>query len=488
MHAIILFKDSKPAWIFMDPLVLILGVAIFTVLGCLAGTVTGLVPGIHVNNLALITLSASSSISAFALLLFGWTHVSPEEIIFLISAFIIGAAISHSFLDFIPSVYLGAPGEEDALSVLPGHRMLLEGRGYEAIKCAALGSFGGALVSIALIFPVRFFMGSPIYAYDKLMPFVPHLLIIIVTMLIMMEGRAGEGRGLDFYKKKLWGLSIFLLSGFLGLLVLSGRDLSAGTWIPLRIGSASMLFPLLTGLFGLSTMIISLKDKAEMPEQKMDDEPVDLEGWRKTRGVLSGTMAGALVGWFPGISAGAATPIAKAFSSGDEQDEKDAKEYIVAVASVGTSCAIFVVVALFVIFKARSGAMMAVMELGSGTIIPWEPLEGVPVFLCLMILSILLASIFSTYLTLYFGAMFGKVFRKLDYGRVCLGIIVFLVVMIFLLTGIMGLVLAAVATCVGMIPPQVGTTRVHLMGCLIFPIILFYIGVGDSLMMFLGVT
>jgi len=471
----------------VDPIILIFAIALFTILGSLAGTFTGIVPGIHVNNVALIALSASSSISFFALAIFGWASASAAEIVFMISAFIIGAAITHSFLDFIPSVYLGAPGEEDALSVLPGHRMLLEGRGYEAIKCATLGSFGGALVSIALIFPIRFFMGSPIGAYEKLVPYVPYMLIIITSLLILSEG--GKGNNGGFFKGKLLALFGFLLSGFLGLVVLSKGGLLASSWTPFEINTSSlMLFPLFTGLFGLSTLIISLKDDAVMPEQRIDDEPIDLENWRRSRGVLSGTIAGALVGWYPGITAGAATPIAKAFSGGEERDEKDSKEYIVAVASVGTSCAIFVVVALFVIFKARSGAMLAVMELGGDLITSWEPLGSIPVFLALMLFSILLASVFSTYLTLYFGSLFGRLFRKFSYRRICIGIILFLVGMIFVLTGPFGLFLAGVATSVGLIPPLAGIARVHLMGSLIFPIILFYTGLSDALLTFLGVV
>ncbi|MCK5548289.1 MAG: tripartite tricarboxylate transporter permease, partial [Thermoplasmata archaeon] len=273
-----------------------------------------------------------------------------------------------------------------------------------------------------------------------------------------------------------------------GLLVLSRGDLLARSWTPLGSGSGSLiLFPLFTGLFGLSTLFISLKDNSVMPEQSIDDGPIDLERWRRLRGIFSGTAAGALVGWFPGITAGAATPIAKAFSGGDETDEKDSKEYIIAVAAVGTSCSIFVVVALFVIFKARSGAMMAVLQLGGEMVTSWEPLGAVPVFLALMLFSILLASLFSTYLTLYFGSLFGRVLSRFSYSRICIGIISFLFIMIFLLTGPFGILLALLSTCVGLIPPLIGVTRVHLMGCLLFPIILFYLGWSDAILAYLGV-
>jgi putative membrane protein len=53
---------------------------------------------------------------------------------------------------------------------------------------------------------------------------------------------------------------------------------------------------------------------------------------------------------------------------------------------------------------------------------------------------------------------------------------ILLVGMVFLLSGILGLVIAFLATCLGMIPPLVGVKRVHLMGCLIFPLIILFVG------------
>jgi putative membrane protein len=35
---------------------------------------------------------------------------------------------------------LGAPDESKALNVLPGHRMLMEGKGFEAVKLNVIGS------------------------------------------------------------------------------------------------------------------------------------------------------------------------------------------------------------------------------------------------------------------------------------------------------------------------------------------------------------
>ena len=84
--------------------------------GILFGTITGLTPGIHVNLVGafLVTLSATilSSVNSLSLVVF-----------------IVAMAITHTFLDFIPSIFLGCPDTDTELSVLPGHELLKKGQG-----------------------------------------------------------------------------------------------------------------------------------------------------------------------------------------------------------------------------------------------------------------------------------------------------------------------------------------------------------------------
>src|SRR3989338_8134090 len=98
------------------------------VLGILCGIVTGLVPGVHVNMVSALLLSASP-----VLLL----HVHP----FIVAGFIVSMPVGHTFLDAVPSIFLGAPDADEVLNVLPGHRLLLEGKGYAAVKLTVIGAF-----------------------------------------------------------------------------------------------------------------------------------------------------------------------------------------------------------------------------------------------------------------------------------------------------------------------------------------------------------
>jgi len=47
---------------------------------------------------------------------------------------VLANSITHTFLNIIPVVYLGAPDAGTALAVLLGHSLLLDGMGMAAIK------------------------------------------------------------------------------------------------------------------------------------------------------------------------------------------------------------------------------------------------------------------------------------------------------------------------------------------------------------------
>jgi putative membrane protein len=278
-------------------------------------------------------------------------------------------------------------------------------------------------------------------------------------------------------------LGVFLLSGTLGFIILGTPGFAQNNWypIPQLVIDSSMVafFPLFTGLFGISTLLISLNDRPSIPPQEIDDDPPKIEKWRKTRAVFSGTVAGTFVGWFPGISAASATVIAKLLGGGEpkKMDSLESnKEFMIAISGVNTATGIFTILALFVILKARSGAMRSVQLMVGKNIVPWEPLQNVPFQMSLMLFSVLLAAIVAFGLTHILGKMFARKFSGIPYHKLVVGVIVYLVVMIFLFAGPLGLLVGGVATCVGMMPPLIGVKRVHLMGCLILPIMSFFVG------------
>ena len=102
----------------------------FSLIGVLLGTATGIIPGIHPNNVALILLSLLPALS-HPLSVF--LPAAPV----LLASLLIAASITHTFLSFIPAAFVGAPEGDTALCVLPAHHLLLEGRAYEAVRLSA---------------------------------------------------------------------------------------------------------------------------------------------------------------------------------------------------------------------------------------------------------------------------------------------------------------------------------------------------------------
>ena len=80
-------------------------IMLFCVLGVIMGIATGLLPGLHVNNIALILLSLSGTIVALCAPLEAY-GISEQFIFTLICGFIIAVSISHTFHDAIPTTFI----------------------------------------------------------------------------------------------------------------------------------------------------------------------------------------------------------------------------------------------------------------------------------------------------------------------------------------------------------------------------------------------
>lgn len=452
----------------------------FSVLaGYLLGIFSGLLPGIHTNNFALALVALAPFLAE--------NGIAP----FYIALIILSNAVSHTFHDIIPSVFLGAPDGDTALAVLPGHRLLLEGAGAEAVRLSALGSAGSVVISIFFVLPFSLFFGA-VYPYlQDYMAWV--LLTIVFIMLATEKGEEIKGQGsLAKYRYKALALLLFLITGILGLFAFSRENLLVPV---ISFGQASILLPLLSGLFGASQLVISLLTSSEIPAESVSR--FELSRKRILRGVFTGSTAGSLVAWLPGVSSAIAALLAGLFvksdfdrgsikketsepvSGGkrsslfsdpceDRQTLESSKEFIVSVSGVNTSNAIFGLVALLVIGKTRSGAMAAVNEiLGIGSL-------GFQVIL-LFFTAILLAALFSYFSTVWIGNNAHHMLRKLDYTKLCAGVLAGLAITVFLFTGLFGLFIFIISTPIGMLPSFMNIRKSHAMGVILLPVILYFI-------------
>jgi putative membrane protein len=114
------------------------------ILAILSGTITGLIPGLHINFISILILINFQTLA----------KIAPTEQLII---FIIIMSLTHTFVDFIPSIIFGIPNADTAMSILPGQQMILRGEGYKAIFLSNLGSLFGVITSL--------FIGIIFYKY-----------------------------------------------------------------------------------------------------------------------------------------------------------------------------------------------------------------------------------------------------------------------------------------------------------------------------------
>ncbi|MFO8015992.1 MAG: tripartite tricarboxylate transporter permease [Candidatus Woesearchaeota archaeon] len=389
-------------------------------LGVAFGVFTGLVPGIHTNLIAVILLSLSGLLLAYT---------SPIAL----AVFIIAISVTNTFVDSIPSIFLGAPDSDMALGVLPGHRYLLKGYGYMAVKLTLIGSFGALVLSL-LLFP----LSVPVVAfiYPLLQDYIGYILIAVVLFMILRD------------RKKLWALFVFVLSGVLGLIVLN------------MAGLEQPLFPLLSGLFGVSTLLISLRDTNSIPKQKQSQD-IKLRKRHTVKALFSGQFSGFITAIFPGLGAAQAAVISMQITKklGDHG-------FMILIGSINTVNFILSISTLYVLGKARNGSIVAVSGLMDSV-----GIRSVLVFLA----SALSAGALAVIATLWLARRFSSWITMVNYRALVVSIIVFITLMVLALTGWLGLLVLFVSTAVGLIPAEVKVTRTQSMGCLLLPVILYFV-------------
>lgn len=397
---------------------MILPILAALLLGVAAGIVTGLIPGIHINLVALLLFASSAFFLQFT---------TP----IMLAIFVVSMSITHTFVDFLPSIFLGAPDDDTALSVLPGHRLLLKGDGYGAVKLTVIGSFFGLLIAIALSF--LFIVGIPLI-YPFLIKSIGFLLIAIAGFLIFKEN------------KKFFAFFIFVLSGILGVLTLNFTLIQ------------QPLFPLLTGLFGTSLLTMSFIRKVKVPEQKI--KPVKVEKKETIKALGASIFSSSLVSFLPGVGAAQAAVISTSFGKISE------KGFLILLGAINTIVMVLSFVALYVIEKPRTGSAVIV-----GKFLSVFTIQNLFLFLAV---ALVVGSI-AVFVTLFMAKVFTRSIMKVNYQKLSLSIIIFLFTLTIILSGPFALLVLATATAIGLLTAIFGIRKMHMMGCLLVPVILLYL-------------
>lgn len=393
-----------------------LEIILFLVLGIFVGVIMGLVPGIHPNMVVL-----------FVPLLLGL-----DAGVFPLVAFVVAMGVTNTFVDFIPSIFLGAGEGGKELAVLPGHRMLLARDGYSAVKISVAGALGASII-LSFLLPAVIFAVPFVYAAAE--SYI-HFLLLFFSLVIIAS---------DSVKKTAVSAAVFAGAGFLGTML---------STVP--VSEVFVLFPVFSGFFGASVLILELRNKVKVPKQKISKTFMSRRSLN--RAVVSGTLGGVAAGFLPGVGSSEIGALASV--------QKDGKSFLATLGAISSANIILSVLSLWLISKSRSGVAVAVGQITHVGFV--EALFVIAVFLvCAGVASAI---------TLTLAKRAALSIHKINYSLLSKSVIVLIVVLTVLFTGLLGVLILAVCTAMGVFVNMYGIKRSALMAVLIVPTMLFYAG------------
>jgi len=382
------------------------------ILGILSGTLTGLIPGIHINLISNLLIS---------LTLFS---INP---IYLIT-FITSMSITHTFLDFIPSIILGCPDTDTELSILPSQKLLKKGFGFQAITLTAYGGIIAMFILLIICIPSVFLLPK---IFEKIKSLIPYILILASLFLILKE------------KRKQNAIVVFAVCGLLGLIVLNLENIK------------EPLLPLLTGLFGASQIFLSLKNKSTIPEQKIFFPKVD-----SIKPIFASIISAPICSFFPGLGNGQAIVLANSII------KQGTKNFLILTGITNTLVMGFSFISLYTIQKTRTGSSLAIKEI-VGTISKEQ--------LILIIVTIIFSSILAFILTIYLSKKLLRKIHKINYSKISFTTLFVLFILTLIISGFLGIIILIISTLTGIYCIKQKVRRTQMMGCLLLPTILFYL-------------
>lgn len=392
-----------------------------SILGVIAGTIlgiiTGLLPGIHINSILVVLTGFSGTDTLFA------------------TTAVVSMSITNQFVSFIPSVFLGVPGENNFLSVLPGHYFTKKGLGLYAVRLAIIGGVSAFLFTIIFLVVIGKFIENTPEFFSSMTPFA---LSAILAAMVVRE---------KTMQKKFFALIVISLSALSGVLLLNASTIK------------NNLFILVTGFFAMPTLIGAVNEKTNIPKQSGKPLRIKIENVAKT-GFL-GTAASVLATIFPAVG-----PSEMIFVTGEFSGKTTKQKYLMLNGGVQTASFLLSFAALFFIGKARTGAAAFISQTTSLS----------PELFYTIIAACIASCGIAAIATDLLATRAAKNIHKINYGAVNKAILFSLALLVFFLDGAFGIIALATTTCIGLLASSTGIRRTTCMAFLIVPTIIFYAG------------
>jgi len=289
-----------------------------------------------------------------------------------------------------------------------------------------------SILACIITFPV--FIELFKWLQDSVKSYTGYVLLILTALLIIQD------------KSKSKAALVFVASGILGYLTLNLPALE------------EPLLPLLSGLFGVSTLVLSIKTGSKLPEQKISD--IDIQRKPKYKSVASAVIAGAAGSFLPGMGPSQIAILGSRLFRGLGE-----KGYIILVGGLNTANMALSIAMLYSVNKARNGAIVALSQITS---IDFKQ--------TVLLYTIgLIASGIATLEAIALSRKAANTITKLDPKKINLAIIAFIAILATVFSGWIGIIVLVTATALGITCNYLEVGKNHLMGCLLIPVMIYFL-------------
>lgn len=374
---------------------------LFFLAGIVLGLISGFIPGIHSNTIIAVIGSLGFVSNDFASLA-------------------IGLFPAHMVAAFIPSIFFGIPEQGAVIAVLPGQRLVLEGKGLVALKSVLAGCVFAALLCVVLFQPS---LGIYKLVYYAIKDHLKWIILAIVGVLVFRSKSPG------------FSVLILLLSGGLGVYSLNSNMVDP-------------FLPMFSGMFAMGAILNYSARKVP----KQEDRPVD-------RGILKYAGFGVLLGMFADLLPGIGSPSQVATFATIAMPIRTLG-FLVTISSIAVSEGLFSLATTASIGKSRMGATAALAD----TVDVAGNLTG--------LLVLALVSITAVVLIIYLLRKHISRLANIDFSKANIILAIYLLLICAVINGALGVVVFGLASGLGWVTVRMGVERTNLMGAVIVPTLL----------------
>ena len=204
-------------------------------------------------------------------------------------------------------------------------------------------------------------------------------------------------------------------------------------------------------------LLMSIQTKTKIPKQKITKLKIKNKLFKPLIGAL---IASPFSSFLPGLGSGQAAIIGNTISRTDK------KGFLILLGATNTLVMGFSFVSLYIISRTRTGAAVAIQEIIGN--FSWK-------ILTLILATSLISGIIAFFLSLFLAKFFSQKINKINYSKLSLITLSLLGIVVFLFSGLFGLVVLIVSTFTGIYAISLGVRRTNMMGCLLIPTIIFYL-------------